>query len=138
MWVENISLKDIQTGNHFDAGENSILIQIVAPSVEFPTPRYKFKEVHRFIFEDLEEHDTFLPEELKITDAQAMDIAQILGDAMSNRSNIVVHCEAGLSRSGAIVDVAELMGFTAVDNPRIPNELVKRKVLEALLQLAYN
>ena len=56
-WIQNVSLADIPKGFHIAAGENSMLIQIVDPAMEFPTPKYKFKEVHQFEFLDLEEND---------------------------------------------------------------------------------
>ena len=48
MWIENVSLENIKRGHHFDPGVNSMLIQIVDPDMEFPTPIYnKFaRKVH--------------------------------------------------------------------------------------------
>lgn len=41
MWIENVSLENIGCGHHFDPGINSMLIQIVDPDMEFPTPILK-------------------------------------------------------------------------------------------------
>ena len=53
-WIQNVSMKDIKTGRHIEAGPNSMLIQIVDPAYEFPTPLKQFKEVHQFEFLDIE------------------------------------------------------------------------------------
>ena len=39
MWIQNVSLSDIPKGHHVAVGENSMLIQIVDPAMEFPTPK---------------------------------------------------------------------------------------------------
>ena len=56
-WIQNVALSDIKKGHHINPGENAMLIQIVDPPGDFPTPLYKFKEVHQFQFLDIEEHD---------------------------------------------------------------------------------
>ncbi len=56
-WIQNVSMSDIRQGFHIDPGFNSMLIQIVDPAMEFPTPMHKFKEVHQFEFLDVEEKD---------------------------------------------------------------------------------
>ena len=42
-WIQNVALVDIPRGFHFDAGENSMLIQIVDPAMEFPVAKHNFK-----------------------------------------------------------------------------------------------
>ena len=39
---------------------------------------------------------------------------------------------AGICRSGAVAEVASLMGFTLVGGTRIPNVLVKKKMMQVL------
>jgi L-serine deaminase len=46
--------------------------------------------------------------------------------------NVVVHCHAGICRSGAVTEVATMMGFTATERLRIPNMLVKHKMMKVL------
>jgi protein-tyrosine phosphatase len=46
--------------------------------------------------------------------------------------NVVVHCHAGICRSGAVVEVASMMGFTPADRLRIPNMRVKHKMMQVL------
>ena len=69
MWIENVAAADIPQAFHHDAGPNSMLISIVDPAGWPPTPKYPFKEVHRFEFLDAEDEDGF-PEEAKISRKQ--------------------------------------------------------------------
>lgn len=116
-----------------DAGTNSMLIQITDPTDNFPTPKYKFKEIYQFEFLDSETPSLIEPEEFLISDEQAEKIANLLLHAFKNKMNVVVHCQAGICRSGAVVEVGSIMGFTPSDrNRRIPNVLVKKKILEAI------
>ena len=130
-WIENVSLADIPKGRHHNAGENSMLIQIVDPLMEFPTPMHKFKETHCFEFLDLEKDDAH-GEEFKITDAQAESLVKLLQHAFANRMNVVVHCVAGVCRSGAVCEVGVMMGFNDTEAFRSPNLLVKHKMMKVL------
>lgn len=130
-WIENVSRDDIRHGRHYDCGENSMLIQISDPPGDHPTPKRKFKEVHQFDFLDAEDSDDF-PEEAKISDEQAAEIVRLLTHALDNCMNVVVHCHAGICRSGAVVEVASMMGFTPTDRYRQPNLRVKHKMMKAL------
>lgn len=140
MWIQNISLADIKKGHHFDAGPNSVLIQIVDPGIDFPEPLYKFKEVHQFQFLDIEA-DGLVPtgvgksidmSEFAITDEQANSLVLILKQALANHSNVVVHCHAGVCRSGAVCEVGVMMGFQDTEAFRSPNLLVKHKMMRVL------
>jgi hypothetical protein len=130
-WIQNVSLADIPKGHHVRVGENSMLIQIVDPCMEFPTPLHKFKEIHQFEFLDLERDDKH-GEEFKITDEQAESLVKLLQHALDNRMDVVVHCVAGVCRSGAVCEVGVMMGFLDTEAFRSPNLLVKHKMLRAL------
>jgi protein tyrosine phosphatase len=130
-WIENVSLGDIPKGRHHNAGENSMLIQIVDPAMEFPTPMHKFKETHQFEFLDLEKDDD-AAEELKISDIQAAQLVEHLKHALENRMNVVVHCVAGVCRSGAVCEVGVMMGFDDCEVFRSPNLMVKHKMMQVL------
>jgi len=131
MWIENVSLENIKRGYHFDPGGNSMLIQIVDPDMEFPIPIYNFKEIHQFKFLDLEEEDPY-GHDMKITDAQAEKIAKLLRNALDRCMNVVVHCHAGVCRSGAVTEVGIMLGFQDTGVFRAPNLMVKNKLLRAL------
>ena len=130
-WIENVSKSDIILGHHMDPGSNAMLIQIMDPAQGFPTPKYKFKETYQFEFLDAEDKDGF-PDECKISDEQATEIVGLLKRALDNSMNVIVHCHAGICRSGAVVEVATMMGFTATDRYRQPNLRVKHKMMKAL------
>ena len=46
--------------------------------------------------------------------------------------NVVVHCHMGVSRSGAVAEVGTIMGFRDVGKFRVPNLMVKKKLMEQL------
>lgn len=139
-WIQNVALSDVKKGHHIDAGINSMLIQIVDPAMEFPTPSYKFKEIHQFEFLDIEEDgmtnfgDGKMVDmsEFAITQEQANQLVELLQRAFENRMNVVVHCVAGVCRSGAVCEVGVMMGFRDTEAFRSPNLLVKHKMMKAL------
>jgi predicted protein tyrosine phosphatase len=130
-WIENCSMSDIHLGHHSDLGNNTMLIRIQDPATEFKPTKYQFKEVHCFEFLDAEDDDGF-PDETKISDEQAKQIVELLKSALDRSMNVIVHCHAGLCRSGAVAEVGNMIGFTAVDKLRIPNIRVKHKMMKAL------
>jgi len=122
--IENVSYKDVLEGNHSYA---DILIQIVDPGCEFPTPYYSFKEVYQFnFFDETGEH--------ALDDEQALLLINILKDGLLNNKSVTVHCHAGICRSGAIVEVALMMGYELGRNARfrMPNVDVKLKLIQHL------
>jgi predicted protein tyrosine phosphatase len=130
-WIQNVALADIPKGHHVAVKENSMLIQIVDPAMEFPIPKQQFKEVHQFEFLDLERDDPW-GEEFKITDPQAEQLVRLLQHALENRMDVVVHCVAGVCRSGAVCEVGVMMGFDDTEAYRSPNLLVKHKMMKVL------
>lgn len=139
-WIQNVSMKDIKQGAHIEAGENSMLIQIVDPAYEFPTPLKTFKEVHQFEFLDIEKDgltndgsgNWIDMSEFAVTDEQARQLVTLLQKALDNRMNVVVHCHAGVCRSGAVAEVGVMMGFSDSESFRSPNLLVKHKMMKSL------
>ena len=139
-WIENISLADACKGYHYDAGFNSMLIQIVDPDTEFPKPLHTFREVYQFKFLDIEDPVYVNPLstefDVKHTDAitneDAKGIAEALSFALSQGMNVVVHCHAGVCRSGAVAEVGVMLGFLDTEKFRVPNLMVKKKLMEQL------
>ena len=137
-WIENIGLKEVKQGFHHDAGPNSMLIQIVDPGMEFPTPKHAFKKTSQYFFLDVE--DKNIPGAIfdaAITDADAKGIAEDLRYAFENSMNVVVHCHMGVSRSGAVAEVGTMIGFSDVGKFRVPNLLVKHKLMRELNLMSY-
>lgn len=130
-WIENVSWDDVKNGWHSDMGENAMLIQIADPASFFPDPKYNFKERHFFEFLDAEDEDGF-PDECKISDEQAQELVALLTRAFENHMNVLVHCHAGICRSGAVVEVGKMMGFTPTERYRQPNIRVKTKMMRVL------
>ena len=130
-WIENVAAADIPTGFHHDCGPNSMLISITDPAGWRPKAKHDFKERHDFEFLDAEDADGF-PDETKISDAQAEQIAALLKHALENRMNVVVHCMAGICRSGAVTEVGVMMGFNDCEKYRQPNLRVKHKLMKQL------
>jgi rhodanese-related sulfurtransferase len=128
-WIQNVGISDIKSARHFEAGENSMLIQICDPAYEFPTPMKQFKEVHQFEFLDVEEKDN---SEFACTQEQADRLVALLQHALDNRMNVVVHCHAGVCRSGAVCEVGVMMGFNDTEVFRSPNLLVKHRMMKSL------
>lgn len=139
-WIQNVSMSDIKKGYHFEAGINSMLIQIVDPPGDFPAPAKQFREVHQFDFLDIEEDGMTNNgdgkwtdmSEFAVTQEQADKLVELLQHAMANRMNVVVHCHAGVCRSGAVCEVGVMMGFRDTEVFRAPNLLVKHKMMRKL------
>jgi hypothetical protein len=131
MWIQNVSMSDIRQGFHINPGVNSMLIQIVDPAYEFPVPKYQFREVHQFEFLDAEQGDNF-PDECKCTDEQAQELVRLLQHAQEQRMNVIVHCHAGVCRSGAVAELGVMLGFKDAESFRSPNLLVKHKMMKVL------
>ena len=132
MWIQNVALSDIKKGFHINPGENAMLIQIVDCGSEFPTPLYKFKEVHQFEFLDVEEKDFVLEEEMRCSHEQAKQLVDLLLKAYGQRMNVIVHCHAGVCRSGAVCEIGVMLGFEDTEVFRSPNLLVKHRMMKQL------
>lgn len=132
MWIANFSMEQIKNGEHFDISwQQTILIQIKDPDLEtfVVSPQQNlFKEIHQFSFWDCED------EEVGLSDLIGEQIANILRNAKEKEYNVIVHCHAGICRSGAVAEAGSLFGFDIPEgvNHRIPNRLVLKKVRKSL------
>lgn len=131
-WIQNVARSDIVRGLHIEPGPNAMLIQISDPPGNHPTPKYQFREVHQFDFLDVELEDEVLEEEMRCSQEQANELARLLKHALDNRMNVIVHCHAGVCRSGAVCEVGVMMGFRDTEVFRSPNLLVKHRMMKAL------
>ena len=134
-WIENVAWDDVKNGWHSDMGPNAMLIQIMDPPGNFPTPKHTFKEIHQFDFLDIEDRDVKMDPNMAdfaISDEQAAEIAHLLQHALDNHMNVLVHCFAGICRSGAVCEVGVMMGFLDTEAFRSPNLLVKHKMMKVL------
>lgn len=128
MLIANYSLIDIKNGNHFKPNNDTILIQICDPKTTFPISPHndKFIKVYQFSFLDTNNESDING----IKDSDATEISNALNFAKNNNFNVIVHCHAGICRSGAVVEAGTLLGFTVPDgiNKRQPNTLVFNKI----------
>ena len=131
-WIQNVAMSDIKKGFHISPGDNAMLIQICDPPGDFPVPKYKFKEVHQFQFLDVEKDDHVLEEAMRCSQDQANELVRLLQHALADRMNVIVHCHAGVCRSGAVCEVGVMMGFDDTEAFRSPNLLVKHRMMKAL------
>lgn len=131
--IENCSFHDVQRGYHHISPIGSVLIQITdPPDPIYPTPAEDvFFEKHQFAFVDAEEPTQFFSEEHLISTEQAQQFVDILKNALDHSYDVLVHCVAGVCRSGAVVEVAEMMGFDECFRYRLPNIRVKRMLMES-------
>jgi protein-tyrosine phosphatase len=131
-WIQNCAADDIPKGFHVAVGENSMLISIVDPASWRPTPKHQFKEIHNFEFLDVEEKDHVDDEAMKCSHEQAAELVRLLQHALENRMDVIVHCYAGICRSGAVCEVGVMMGFQDTERFRSPNLLVKHRMMKQL------
>jgi len=130
--IENCSWADFQKGNHRLSPLGAVAIQITDPGDTPPEPKEDvFVSRHSFQFLDAEAPTQFFPEEKLISDRQAQEIADILKTALANDTDVLVHCVVGACRSGAVVEVAEMLGFDECFRYRLPNIRVKQKLMQA-------
>ena len=69
---------------------------------------------------------------MKCSHEDAAKLVALLKHALDNKMNVVVHCFAGICRSGAVCEVGVMMGFQDAERTRIPNLRVKQKLMRQL------
>ena len=126
--IQNVSLKAVLDGDHMPS-DNAVLIQIVDPGTDFPEPSRPFIKRHFLSFYDVGA-DAHLCNQ--ITTVQATNLVHMLREALAEGHDVVVHCVAGLCRSGAVTEVGAMMGFHVVCTARLPNVLVKHRMMQVL------
>jgi predicted protein tyrosine phosphatase len=135
-WITNVPMSDITNGT-FPNTHGGVLIQIVNTVADFPeVPEDRIQEFseapYQFRFEDIEEDEKIVDLTFGIQQWQAAEIVEILQRALAADKNVVVHCHAGICRSGAVVEVAEMMGFDTLNTHRQPNCMVKKALMREL------
>ena len=131
-WIANVPLRAVKSGEHYNPGPNAMLIQLCDPPGDFPTPKQAFQEIHQFQFLDVEEKDFVDDEEMRCSHEQAAQLVALLKHALDQQMNVIVHCHAGICRSGAVAEVGVMLGFHDRKAHRNPNLLVKHRMMKAL------
>ena len=128
-FIVNVPMIDVMVGSHRHSN-NCILISITDIDHIDVEPVLSFKSVYRFKFMDVMKDSPTVHE--GITDQQATQIVAILKEALENGQDVVVHCHAGLCRSGAVAEVGVMMGFSDMHVVRQPNSFVKWRLMKVL------
>jgi predicted protein tyrosine phosphatase len=131
-FIQNIAKSDVPRGLHQNPGPNSMLIQITDPAGYAPDPKHVFKERHHFEFLDVERDTEVDDEEMRCSPEQGAQLAALLQRALAEDMNVIVHCYAGICRSGAVAEVGVILGFEDTHTYRQPNLLVKHSMLRAM------
>ena len=144
-FIQNVSRRCIELGKHLIGEDNrysditkvrylrdTVLISISDPAQQPPNPYYHFKDCLYLDFLDLEENQNPELDDFKITYEDAERIIKFLQDALDNGYNAVVHCTAGICRSGAVAEVGTMLGFRDTGFYRQPNLMVKRYLMNVL------
>ena len=110
--------------------KNAVLIQIKTPEDLFVRPQQEFHSIHKFQFHD---SDNKYLGFRTISEDEAKRIAEILISAYTEGLDVVVHCDAGISRSSAVAVAGESIGFKLVGNKyKNPNKLVLSMIRKEL------
>lgn len=131
MFIQNCAAYQIDDNSFINPGDNSMLIQILDLDTNFPIPVHNFRETHQFRFLDIEDTNVGA-EEFGITDQQAAQIYGLLKHALTHKMNVIVHCQMGVCRSGAVTEAGVVMGFEDTGKWRQPNLRVKRKLFNLI------
>lgn len=129
--IINVSRKNVEEGFHKFFGGDTVLIQIADPAQGFPKPKKWFFNTFQFEFLDAEDASEF-DEDFLISSTQAAEIVNILECAKDSDMNVVVHCNAGICRSGAVAEIGEMMGFDYAGDHKQPNLRVKSMLIKQL------
>lgn len=129
-FIQNVSMTSVINGMHYYIPQKTVLIQIqdYYGVMEFAKPKYSFVKTLQLRFDD----DDVKGLESNIQSLQAKAIADFLKECLEEGLNVVVHCHAGLCRSGAVAECGIILGFQDTETIRIPNTLVKSMVLKEL------
>lgn len=125
-FIQNAAMDDVRHGWHTDAGPDGVLIQIVDPDLDFPAPKRSFFKTFQFKFLDIDSGPQAISQE------QAKEITSILRQALAENRNVIVHCVAGVNRSGAVTEAGVAIGFTETAKWRSANMTVKHALFKEL------
>jgi rhodanese-related sulfurtransferase len=104
----------------FELTDRDWLISINDAAAFPPELKQPFDRVATFFFDD--ESNPEWPGIMPVEDAVRM--ADFIKEARDLNKNVWAHCHAGICRSGAVVEVLSLLGWTVADDHsprRIPN-----------------
>lgn len=131
MIINNVCRKTVEDFP-FQTDRRDWLISVFSSSGKPVSPSTEFGRVLSLQFDDVEEAD----EGKVISEDQAAEIAAFVASAeQEGVKTLWVHCDAGICRSGAIVEACLVKGHQTdeeVSNGRVPNRMVFTKVRRAM------
>lgn len=135
--IQNISKKRILSGEHISPEMlDCDLIQITDVAT-FPPNACKGARFNRIVSFDFADNDDI--EDGALNEDQATEIVKFLMVAKECNRNVVVHCNIGISRSGAIVEFAvRELGFSPANEKRQPNQHVTNMLIEVYKNILKN
>lgn len=128
-WIANIGHA---AAEQWEPDGNTVCISITEPGIKARLP--KFVDMIRENFQDYDSAKAHPENAVLFSGTQAARIARFARKHRENNRNILVHCAAGISRSGAVAD-ALLQAFPEYEDkgwPRHPNGHVKSLMKRAL------
>lgn len=131
--IQNVSRHCIEEGHHIKPGPNgALLIQIVDPDCSFPHPAWPFTSTLQVKFLDIEDDQECIDPDWRPNEFHASEIVWQLRNALQKGMDVVVHCHAGICRSGAVAEAGVVMGFESTGGYGQPNTSLKRLLFRAM------
>lgn len=130
LWIANRGESWVELN---PAPENTVLISITEPGRKARVPK-GYLDMLRLEFQDYDSLRKHPEDAVLFTSTQAARIARFVRKHRELERNILIHCAAGISRSGAIAE-ALLQAFPEYKDtgwPRHPNGHVKSLMKRAL------
>ncbi len=132
MKIANVSRHYIQNLEQPHTNGQHWLISITTHKDQPVKPAQQYSQIYHFVFNDVNE-----PGPTSITETQAQEIAEIIKQAVVQKVDILlVHCDMGICRSGAVIEAAllnqNITYYSEISNKRQPNTLVFNLVRKAL------
>ena len=127
-YVQNVSFDDVKKLIIHNDCSNTFLISITDNDMPYPTHLgfdFGLAVYYQFLDVDGPEYKQ------AISDAQARGIVQWLEFAKRHNKDVLVHCMMGVNRSGAVREVAEILGFEVIGQKQGYNAYVKTKLIQA-------
>lgn len=129
--IYNINRHQIETGKHAFL-DHGVLIQITDIRGVFPHIQRvnDFELVYQFRFDLVDPFDRNNP--CAITLSQAGEIADILVNANLANRDVIVQCDHGERRSGAVAEIGSWLGFERDHIPDVPDTFVINMIGDVL------
>lgn len=128
LYVQNVSIDDVRKLKGSNNLHNTLLISISDNDVPYPVDLGKgFWSAVYYQFLDVDEARY----KNAISDGQAKGLITWIEFAKRHNKDILVHCTMGINRSGAVREVAEIMGYTVIGQKKGYNAYVKNKLMQA-------